>query len=292
MRFLKLRGKKFVAGGLVTAISVLAFSSSALASSHHPTGEYAGFAECPLNRVTITDCILSVSNGGAFTIGKKTVPLVNPVTLQGGIEGAGSEVKFYGAENGETLSKTPQPVPGGLLGVVAPSWWPKFIQEWFNKQINEGLTGVTATVELTGPTKGLTNVQLSTENLLNRTGTALGLPAKIKLSNPILGNSCYLGSEKEPVQINFTTGKSGALEGAVGALSFNEEFTIITIKGGKLVNGTYSAPGVNGCGGIFSFLVDPLVDSVLGTPSGSGKNSATLEGVLQDAQAEAVKASE
>jgi len=292
MRFLKLSGKRFATGSLVVAIGILAFASSAFASAHHPKGEYAGFGECPLNRVTITDCILSVSSGGSFTIGKKTVPLVNPVTLQGGLEGSGAEVKFFGAENGETLSKTPQPVPGGLLGITAPTWWPKSIQDWFNKQINEGLTGVTATVELTGPTKGLTNVKLSTENLLNQTGTALGLPAKIKLSNPILGNNCYIGSESSPVQINFTTGKSGALEGVVGELGFNEAFTIITIKGGKLVNGTYSAPGVSGCGGIFSFLVDPLVDSVLGTPSGSGKNSAVLEGVLQDAQAGAVKASE
>ena len=292
MRFLKFRGKRFVAVGAVAAISVLALVPSALASVHHPKGEYAQFGECPLNRVSITDCIYSVSSSGSFTIGKKTVPLVNPVTLQGGFEGAGEEVKFYGAENGETLSKTPQPVPGGLLGITAPTWWPKSIQEWFNKQINEGLTGVTATVELTGPTKGLTNIKLSTANLLNRTGTALGLPAKIKLSNPILGSSCYIGSESSPVQINFTTGKSGALEGVVGEVGFNEEFTIITIKGGKLVNGTYAAPSVNGCGGIFSFLVDPLVDSVLGTPSASGKNSAILQGVLQDAQAEAVKASE
>ena len=77
-----------------------------------------------------------------------------------------------------------------------------------------------------------------------------------------------------------------------GELSFNESFTIITISGGKLVDGTYASPGVNGCGGIFSFLIDPLVNEILGVPSPSGKNSATLEGKLQDANAEAVKASE
>jgi hypothetical protein len=284
---------KLVAGVAVMAtLAASVFAATAMASAHHPKGEYAGFGECPLNRVTISDCVLSVSSGGGFTVGKKTVPLVNPVTLQGGYEGSGSEVKFYGAEEGNTLSKTPQPVPGGLLGITAPTWWPKFIQDWFNKQINEGLTGVTATVELTGPSKGLTNIHLSTENLLSEEGTALGLPVKIKLSNAILGNNCYIGSEKSPVQLNFTTGKSGSLEGSVGELNFNEAFTIITISGGKLVEGTYAAPGVEGCGGIFSFLVDPLVDSILGTPSPSGKNTAILEGKLQDANAAAVKASE
>jgi hypothetical protein len=290
MRFLK---SKLAAGGALAALCAgVVFVATAFASSHNPKGEYAGFAECPLNRVTITDCILSVSSGGEFTVGSKTVPLVNPVTLQGGFEGAGEEIEFYGAENGDTLSKTAQPVPGGLLGITAPTWWPKSLQEWFNNQINEGLTGVTATVELTGPTKGLTNIELSTENLLLQEGTALGLPVKIKLSNAILGNNCYVGTESKPVPLHFTTGTSGELEGSVGELSFNESFTIITISGGALVDGLYAAPGASGCGGIFSFFIDPLVNSILGIPSGSGENTAVLEGKLQDASAKAVKASE
>lgn len=284
--------RKLIAGGLVGVVAMLSFASSALASSHNPTGEYAQFKECPLNRATITDCIYAVTDGGGFTTGKKEVPLVNPVTLQGGIEGEGQEVEFFGAENGDTLSKTAQPVPGGLLGITAPAWWPKFLRDWFNNLINEGFTGVDATVELTGPTKGLTNVFLSTENLLFEEGTALGLPAKIRLQNAILGSNCYIGSESSPVQIDFTTGTDGALTGDAGTLTFNEAFTIITIAGGEFVNNSFVAPGVNGCGGIFSFFINPLVNSIIGLPSGAGKNSATLEGKLQDGFAEAVKASE
>jgi hypothetical protein len=289
MRFLK---QKFLAGG-ITAALLLVLVPSALAASHNPKGEYAQFKECPLNQVSITDCIFAVTKGGSFKVGTKTVPLVNPVTLQGGAEGSGEAVKFYGAENGDTLSKTPQPVPGGLLGVTAPTWWPKFIQDWFNQGINNGLTGVTATVELAGPTKGyLPKLKLNTENLLLEEGTALGLPTKIKLSNALLGSNCYIGSDSKPVQIDFTTGTSGALKGSAGELSFNEAFTIVTIKGGKFVNGTFAAPAASGCGGIFSIFVDPLVNSILGTPSPSGKNTAILEGELKDAQAGAVKASE
>jgi hypothetical protein len=284
--------RKLIVGGLTGVLAAMLFASSAVASSHNPTGEFAQFGECPLNRESITDCIFSVTNGGSVVIGKKTVPLKNPVTLQGGFEGVGEEVEFYGAENGDTLSKTAQPVPGGLLGIEAPKWWPEFLQEWFNEFINNGFTGVSAIVELTGPTKGLTNVKLSTENLLNQEGTALGLPVKVKLNNAILGNNCYIGSEEAPIQIDFTTGTSGALKGSVGTLTFNKEFTLITISGGKLVNGTFAAPGAQGCGGIFSFFIDPLVDSILGLPSESGKNSATLEGVLKDAAAFAVRESE
>jgi hypothetical protein len=284
--------KKFIAASTMAALASLMLASMALGASHNPKGAYAQFNECPLNRATITDCVYSVSSNGSFTIGKKTVPIKNPVTLQGGFEGAGASVKFYGAENGKTLSKTPQPVPGGLLGITAPTWWPKFIQDWFNDGINKGFTGVNATVELTGPSTGLTNIKLSTENLLSEEGTALGLPVKIKLDNPLLGSNCYIGSDSKPVQIDFTSGTSGKLTGSAGELSFNPAFTIVTIKGGRLVNNTFSAPGVSGCGGIFSFFVNPLVDSILGTPSPSGANSAILEGVLQDANAKAVKASE
>jgi hypothetical protein len=281
---------RFIVGGITALLGVLIFASSALASSHHPTGEFADFGECPLSNAKVTDCIFSVTTGGEVTIGKKTVPIVNPVTLQGGAyRNEAEEQVFVGAENGVTLSKTPQPVPGGLVGITAPKWWPKFVQDWFNGLIEEGFTGVNATVELAAPASEL---KLSNENLINQEGTALGLIAKVHLENVILGNHCYIGSNSEPLRIDFTTGTSGALTGTVGELTFNEAFTMVTVTGSKLVNGTFAAPGASGCGGVFSIFVDPLVDSVLGTPSPSGKNSATLEGVLEDANAPSVKASE
>jgi hypothetical protein len=287
--------KKVIAGALLGALATLAFASTAFASSHHPTGIYTQFAECPLNRATITDCVYSVTSGGSVTLGNKTVPIENPVTLQGGFEGAGTHIEFYGAENGDTLSKTPQPVPGGLLGLLnCKEQTNPVIKGLCELALENGLTGVTATVELTGPTKGLTNIGLSTENLIFEEGTALKLPVKIKLDNPLLGGNCYIGSDKSPVVIPLTTGPSGALHGSSGVLSFNEPlFTIITVAGAKLVDNTFSAPGVKGCGGVLlSLVVDPVVSAVVGLPAGSGKNSATLEANFEDAQPEAVIASE
>ena len=211
------------------------------------------------------------------------------MTLQGGFEGEGSGIKFFGAENGNTLSKTPQPVPGGLLGIVAPSWWPKFIQNWFNNGINSGLTGVNATVELAAPA---TTIVLNTENLIFEEGVALGLPSKVKLDNGLLGSNCYIGSNSNPIHIETTSGNDGALTGSAGEIKFNEAFTLTTISGGSLVNNSFAAPAAKGCGGIFSFLVDPLVNSILGTPAGAGKNSAILVGKIQDAASSAVIASE
>lgn len=285
---------------LLLAASLMAMlllpASQAAASSHHPTGAFADFDECPLNTEAVQACVFSESNGGYFTVGSKTVPLVNPVILQGGLEaGAGGTTPFVGAENGETLSKTPQPVPGGLLGIVAPSWWPKWLQNWFNQKINNGLTGVSATVELAAPAS---EVKVNTLNLITGKGIALSLPVKIKLSNAILGNNCYIGSSSSPVVIEFTTGTTSPpppnepITGDPGTVSVTEGGQLITLSGGELVNNSFAAPGAHGCGGLLSFFIDPLVDSVLGTPSPAGTNTAVLEGVLKTGAASAVRASE
>jgi hypothetical protein len=245
----------------------------------------------------MTFCVFSESNGGFFQIGKKNVPLVNTVKLQGGLEfnETTSELDFFGAENGDTLSKTPQPVPGGLLGIEAPAWWPQFLKDLFNETINNGFTGVTATVELAAPA---TSIKISPSNLIFETGTAISLPVKIKLSNPFLGNSCYIGSNASPVVIDFTSGETSPpapnkpIHGAAGTLTSEEEGKILTLSGGKLVNNSFGAPGANGCGGLFSFLIDPFVNSLVGLPSPAGTNTAVLEGVLKIAQAVAVRESE
>lgn len=287
----------FIAAALMATMLVPA--SQAIAASHSPTGEFAQFKECPLSRETLFACVYSESSNGYFQIGKKTVPLKNPVILQGGIEpkegSEPGEFSFFGAENGDTLSKTPQPVPGGLLGIEAPAWWPKFLRDLFNETINNGFTGVNATVELAGPA---TSIKLNTLNLILEKGTALGLPVKIKLSNPFLGNNCYIGSNSSPVVINFTSGETSPpppnkpIKGSAGTISSNPAGTLITISGGALVNNSFGAPGANGCGGFFSFLVDPFVNSIVGLPSPAGNNAAVLEGKIQNAQASAVRATE
>jgi hypothetical protein len=274
----------------ITLVLTLALAHAALATAPHgPSGEFKPFTYCPLDRKTISDCIHSVSDGGSIMIGRKTVPIRNPVILQGGAESGKKGVSFFGATGAPTLSSSPQLVPGGLIGVEAPTSWPKSLQDWFNGEIEKGVTEVKATLELAGPA---TSIQLSTENLINQKGTALGLPARIKLESPLLGSNCYIGSISNPLEIEFTTATSGALDGEVGEINFNKEFTLATITDGKLVNGTFEAGRASGCGGIFSSFINPLVDSILGLPSTSGENTAVLEGVLQAANAATVRKSE
>ena len=305
MRFFKsargpagLRGKTIAVAAVAACFGALSLASTASAASHNPKGEWANFGECPLSNPKVFLCMYSVTSSGSFTVGNKTVPLKNPVTLQGGIEvdPVTFASKFVGAENGDTLSKTPQPVPGGLLGIEAPAWWPKFLRDLFNEEvINKGLTGVTATVELAAPAS---QISVNLENLILEKGTALGLPIKVKLSNSFLGSNCYIGSNSKPIVIDFTTGTTSPplpntpISGDVGMVEVNETETLATFSGGKLVNNSFAAPGASGCGGLFSIFVDPLVNSILGTPAAAGKNTAILEGKIQSAPAAAVKASE
>jgi hypothetical protein len=277
--------------GLSAACSSIALMVFALApsASAEPI-EFAPFSKCPYTNAEITDCFLATSSGGTLAVGTRSIPLVNPITLQGGFFGEAPETQFYGANNGDTLSKTPQPVPGGLVGATAPTSWPEWLQKWFNQQIEEGFTGVTATAELAGSSKGLTEIQLNTENLLFEEGAALVLPVKIRLSSAILGSNCLIGSDTEPVELELSTGASGSLNGSAGYIEFNEEFTITTLTGTKLVDETFAAPGVDGCGGLFSSYVDPFVDSLFGLPAGGGENSAVMTANIRDAVATEVDA--
>jgi hypothetical protein len=282
--------RKFIAAGLVAVMSLI-FAPGVVAAPHHPTGEWANFSDCPLSRSTLENCVYSVTTGGSVTLGSKTVPIKNPVILQGGFEGESAEIKFFGAEDGNTLSKTPQPVPGGLAGLVKCNEISNLLLRLSCEiTFENGLTGVNATLELAAPA---TTIQLNTENLLFEEGTALGLPVKVHLENPFLGSSCYVGSNAKPIVVNLTTGASGKLHGKVGSISFNEKFDKTTVKGSTLVNNTFPAPAATGCGGpVVELLLDPVINAMIGLPAGSGVNSAILEADFENGAANSVRASE
>ena len=86
-------------------------------------------------------------------------------------------------------------MPGGLLGIVRRNGGRAGSRNWFNNGINEGLTGVTATVELAAPAS---EVKVSTTNLILEKGTAISLPTKIKLSNSIARQQLLHRLELEP----------------------------------------------------------------------------------------------
>jgi len=264
------------------------------ASAH--TGEWAKFNYCPSTNPEVWKCVHSVTQGGKVVLGNKDVPIVNPVTLQGGFSKPpkGQKFsKFFAATNGVTLQPVPQPVPGGLAGLVNC----KEIDGWLLRGLCEltfenGLTGVDATLELARPAS---EIVISQNNLVYEEGVALTLPVKVHLENPFLGSACYIGSSSEPLIWNLTTGETtppagtAPIHGASGELSYPEEGAISELSGNKLVDNNWKAPGASGCGGVlFEWALNPILDLAVGVPSAAGKNTAILENQVAFAEAESV----
>lgn len=295
---------------LIAPIALLAFAGTAVAKE--PQGAFKVFKQCPRFTTGVRFCIYSQVEGGEVKIGSTAVPInedkKHELILQGGYSRntETGEEKFFGALNGETLSKTPQNVPGGLLDLINCT---EIKGEGLLKPLAElakaackavfenKTTGVSAVTELAKPAS---SIGINTDNLLNEEGVALSLPVKVKLENTFLGSECFIGSSGGPVTLNLTTGTTSPpkpntpISGHLGEVNFleSEKLEYTQVTGTKLVDNSFSAPEASGCGGIFSVLIDPLVDSKLGLPSAAGKNTAIQTGKETYTLAEHVIASE
>jgi len=278
---------------LLTALVALGLTAGAQAKL---TGNYTKFAQCPYPNTEVRKCIYSVTNSGEVVLGSKTVPIVNPVTLQGGYGAVGEDEfsKFFGATNGITLSKTAQPVPGGLAGIINC----KKISDFFLRiacevTFENGLTGLNATLELAKPASA---IRISENHVVGEYEVGLELPVKTHLENPFLGSGCYVGSEGSPLNWQLTTGTTAPplpnkpITGSAGEIEFLEEGTILESKNAKLVDNAWSAPGATGCGGFPAELIlDPIINAAAGVPAVKGKNTAILKNTIFVAAAAAVR---
>jgi len=257
-------------GAAVVLAGIAGMLAAAAPASAGLQGEFAVFSDCPTSNPAVVDCIYSNVTGGQFTLGSKTVTINKPVILQGGL--TATSPKLVAAADGDTLSPTALTVPGGLLGV-------------------EGLGGeVTATAQLAG------SAELSSNNVLAGSGTAVSLPLEVKLGNPILGGACYLGSTSDPIAIHLTTGTTSPpapntpISGAPGHLVPVAAGKILFVSGSTLVDNAFAVPGASGCGGLLSLIIDPAVDLSAGVPAAAGHNTAIMSGTLESAGAALVKA--
>ena len=244
------------------AVSLLSAgaASSALANKAFKE-EFQIFSQCPVSTAAI--CLYSKTTSGEFKIDLKTVPINKPVLLQGGTPFVLTPTPLIPAANGETLSKTPLEVPGGLVGIA-------------------GLGGeVTATAEIAGPAS---NVLVGSNNLLTEQGVAVTLPIKVKLDNEVLGEECYVGTDAEPIVLQLTSGTTSPpfpnqpIKGTKGTRADKAKHNITAYQGTTLVDNSFSVPGATGCGGALSPVVDLAVDADVGLPAPAGTNTAVMSG--------------
>jgi hypothetical protein len=244
------------------AIAALALLAPA-ASAAEPAPGYEQFAGCPSpeEAAGLTACIRSDVTGGTLQMGTKEVPVENPLTISGGVD-ENLENFTFNSKGG--LSKTPQKVPGGVLGLTGLTW----LLEFFG---SEALT-LYGTAELAGtPT--------------NFDFTSVTLPIKVHLTTPsgVLGNNCYIGSNSNPIVLKLITGTTEPpppnepISGQEPEFSIDEK-GIAHFDNGTYVDNSFAVPGASGCVlKLFGFIpisLNSFVNSQAGLPSAAGKNSA------------------
>jgi hypothetical protein len=251
---------------MVAAITTPALAASA-AQAEKPAPPYEQFAGCPspTENPNVDGCIRTDITGGHFQMGSKDVPISNPMVLVGGGTATGEFI--YNSEGG--LKPVKQKVPGGVVGLTGLTW----LFEYFG---SEALT-LYAVTELAGEP--------------NPFGDPVTLPVKVHLTNPggLLGSSCYVGSNSNPIQLNLTTGTTSPpppnqpITGTEPEPSF-DEFGIIHFNNGTFVDNSFAAPGAHGCWlwfGFFPINIDFAVDLQSGLPSAAGTNETVQDFDLQ-----------
>jgi len=257
----------------VACLALAGASSAGAAVSKLPLNksDFLRFINCPIHEGAGL-CSYGETTSGEFKIGSHSVPITNPTILQGGLEKMGLGVyplipPRFGAEE---VSKSPQPVPGGLTG------------------LSEQLGGpVYATAEQAG------TIEIRPVALGFAQGTAIVFPLKVHLENELLGPNCYIGSDAEPIVLDLTDGVTEPpagtepIEGRVGETPGPDKGKITALIGNKLVDNAWAAPAATGCGtnALTEPVITTLVNTAEGLPSAAGKNVAILEGNLYTALA-------
>ncbi len=288
--------KKHKMGGAVCVVLLAAVLTSLMlagSASAQLTGEFTRFQNCPYKTAGVYRCLYSQTIGGEAVLGNKKVPIVNEAVVQGGYtEPAeeGPEVgssEFVAATNGQTLTKAPQPVPGGLAGLVNCKEISNFIfRATCEATFENGLTGASSTLELARPAS---EIRVNEYHLAEGQGVALVLPLKVHLENPLLGGSCYIGSSTTPIIWELRPDTTSPpppntpITGNPGETEFLGGGTIAKLFNVELVDNSWSAPGASGCGGIFSFILDPIINTSVGVPAAAGRNTARLKTTIYEA---------
>jgi hypothetical protein len=247
------RGALAGCAALATTAS-LALSSSAMAV-------FPNFSDCPTSNPSVIDCVDVQSQSGSMEIKGFNVPLDHSLEIRGGLsQPSPGDFSFVPPAGTNGFFAQPVDVPGGLLGIDLP------------------LPGnaVTATAQLAGPSSAIQ---------LGPVDASLHAPIKLKLSNPLIGSNCYIGSDAHPVMLNLITGTTSPpppntpISGHGGPLSFDPATATLTVTGLLDVDNSFAIPGATGCG-LGLGLINATIDAKLKLPSAAGNNTMSINNDL------------
>ena len=242
----------FVMAGAGVAIADESSSGSSGSGSLGSSGAAAvdpltfdGWGTCPIEDLEVTTCASVVVRGGTMKLGALSVPIPDgSLKVAGGVKYAtqpdNSFIEtFVTKQDGSNgVYSKPISVPGGALGIDTPL----------------GLTQISATVE----SVGVPDLKVLEQELT--------MPVRLKLSNPLLGDDCYIGSVSNPINLHLTTTGNPPSE-PIG------EFPGAVFPAVPHSDAVFAAPGASGCGPLGA--LNWAVNLRGGVPAASGKNSLT-----------------
>lgn len=245
-------------------------ASAASADSQSPY-KFTGWQYCPLDDLVELDedgkakpssgpaCQTVIVDGGELTIGQLNVKL-DP----GSMMIAGGQDIFDMVDDPTTSWKprqgsvhaTPVTVPGGAIGTDSAETF--------------GPTSITAhVVEAGTPVINTFNTDPETGYL----APEVKLPIRLKLSNPLLGDNCYIGTEDDPIVLDMIA-DAATMGNFEAPISENgEEYIGNVYRGVEAEGDTFTVPGATGCGPFGLGSMNWAVNLRAGLPSASGNNS-------------------
>lgn len=195
-----------------------------------------------------SSCLTFVIKGGEINLGGMNIEIEPSSMMLAGGEVPATHDWF---PDSGWLHASPITVPGGALGTGSEDFGP---------------LGITAHVEEAGTS------QMTGTGIAN---LGFRMPVKLKLSNPLLGNNCYIGSDDDPIvfsldidenTISSDPSRHGSIEDTVGGGTYYTD-----VEG---FGDDFSVPEASGCGAIAP--MDWAVNLRAGLPSPAGSNSISI----------------
>lgn len=235
---------------------------------------YQGMGTCPVSSSLLTDatnlqvgCVHAEVAGGTFRIGGYSVPIGAPMKLNFGIRWSASgptvdtsdttTANVYdtaGPTDGKLVDapQTEAPIPG------LANFWP-------------GVTSAYIQVQPAGSIKNFAPLAAGTSHPL------FEMPIKLKVTNPMLGSKCYIGSDSSPIVLKAASPAAPTI--SYGLDPNGHSTVVLNITGATLSDSSFSVPGANHCGLLTLGESNWILNSIFGLPSSSGSNAVTFTGV-------------
>ena len=269
-----------------------------------PGGIYRAFTDCPLlnplmqetppasdpasGGTSVAACVAGNVTTGSIKIGNITTPVVRRVNVQFGFFTPPNAA--FGGDNTTGISNYVGgilPPPAGLSAMLVTK--PDLIPESLLTAL--GCPSSNPTVENLcqeaqqrgGRFLKIYALAQSAGQLTNFGVVGWTQRVKFQLRNPLLGKTCYIGSDNNPIvvnpQLSLATGGHLRIKNDPNPTA-HPDTSVLDLTKATASDNTFTAPGVTGCGpgGLANIAVDEAIDTSAGLPAASGTNSLTLTG--------------